>query len=259
MMRWNPQQYMKFADHRLRPALDLMHQIPADKPKQVYDLGCGPGNITQILADRWADACVTGVDASADMLAKAAKSDSNIDWLEADVTSWSPPGPADVIFSNAALHWLNDHQLLFPRLLSMLGSGGVLAVQMPRNHQAYSHTLMADTARAGPWADVLAPVLREAPVATPEFYYDLLSSNAQSLDIWESEYAQILEGKDPVLAWVKGTALKPLLDALDETGNPDWKDAFLDDYRARLAEAYPERKDGRTLFPFRRLFIVAVK
>ena len=258
-MTWNPEQYFKFSDHRLRPALDLIGQIPLENPKRIYDLGCGPGNVTRLLAERWPDSQITGIDSSPEMISKARASESSIDWIEADIATWEPTGPADIIFSNAALHWLDNHQGLFPRLLSMLTIGGVLAVQMPRNHGAPSHVLMAKVARLGPWEGQLAMELREAPVDSPEAYYDLMSSDAVSLNIWESEYAHILEGDAPVLEWVRGTALKPLLDALDRSGNPDWKTAFLNDYSEHLKAAYPRRGDDRTLFPFRRLFMVAVK
>jgi len=256
---WNPEYYLKFADHRLRPALDLLAQIPASRPKNIYDLGCGPGTVTRLLCERWPGASVSGIDSSAQMLERAGKEPSDIKWVEADIAGWSPETPADVIFSNAALHWLDDHPNLFPALLSKLAPGGMLAVQMPKNHAAASHVLMADVARAGPWTDLLAPLMREAPVGTMEFYYDLLGPKATSVNIWESEYTQILEGENPVLQWVSGTALKPLLDALDGADKGDWKAAYLAEYSKRLSKAYPPRSDGRTLFPFRRLFMVAIR
>lgn len=257
--RWNPEHYLKFADHRLRPGLDLIARIPAVDPKIIYDLGCGPGAVTRVLAERWPGVRVIGVDSSPRMLERARREPSDIEWVEADIASWSPAAPAGVIFSNAALHWLDDHQDLFPGLLSKLAGGGVLAVQMPKNHGAPSHILLADVARRGPWADILVPLLRQAPVGTAEFYYDLLAPEAASLDIWESEYTHMLEGENPVLEWVRGTVLKPLLDALEGSGNGHWKAAFLEQYAKRLNEAYPARRDGRTLFAFRRLFMVATR
>lgn len=259
VFNWNPDQYLKFDSHRLRPALDLIAQIPASQPKTIFDLGCGPGNITRLLADRWPEAAVTGVDSSPDMLSKAAEEKSRVIWREGNIADFKPESPADVIFSNAALHWLDDHAALFPRLLTMLNPGGVLAVQMPRNHGAPSHTLMADVARSGPWASMLESFLRETPVAGPEVYYDYLAAEADRVDIWESEYAQVLEGDNPVLEWVRGTALKSLLDAFNKAGKEAWAEEFVEAYAARLLEAYPRRSDGRTLFPFRRLFIVAIR
>lgn len=159
---WDPSQYLKFADHRLRPAIDLINRIDLDRPALVVDLGCGAGNVTRLLARRWPQAAVVGVDGSADMLAraKAGDRDTVIRWQHADVNGWTPDRPADLIYSNAALHWLDDHGALFPRLIEGLKPGGVLAVQMPRNHGAPSHTCMTEAAAAGPWQERLWPHLR---------------------------------------------------------------------------------------------------
>lgn len=250
---WDPQQYLRFAGHRLRPAIDLLTQIDLSSPSRIVDLGCGAGNVTVLLRDRWPGAAVTGVDGSAEMLAKAREAAPDIAWVEADMGAWAPEAPPDLIYSNAALHWLGGHGTLFPRLLDAVAPGGVLAVQMPRNFGAPSHTLMAEAARAGPWRDTLEPLLKPSPVAEPAFYHDLLAPRAAALDIWETEYLQALEGDDPVAEWTKGTWLKPLLDALD---GPE-RAGFEADYRARVRAAYPRRPDGRTLFPFRRLFLIA--
>lgn len=212
-----------------------------------------------MLAQRWPSATVTGIDSSSEMLARASKEPSAVNWREGDINTWSADTPADIIFSNAALQWLGNHQALFPSLFSMLTTGGVLAVQMPKNFTAPSHSLRDAVASSGPWADLLAPLHKKAPVLEPEFFYDLLAAQAASIDIWETEYVHALEGPDPIYEWISGTALKPYLDAFDEADRSDWKNAFLDEYRARLNEAYPKRSDGRTLFPFRRLFIIAVK
>jgi trans-aconitate 2-methyltransferase len=250
---WDPAQYLKFADHRLRPAVDLLNRIDLDHPGEIYDLGAGAGNVTRLIKERWPGARVTGVDDSAAMLAKAAATAPAITWHQADLSTWSPARPADLIYSNAALHWLGGHERLFPALLGSLAPGGVLAVQMPRNFGAPSHTAIAEAARSGPWRARLEPLLRPAPVADPDFYYGVLAPKAATLDIWETEYLQILEGPDPVKEWTKGTWLKPLLDALPE---PE-RGRFEAHYAGLVARAYPRRADGRTLFPFRRLFIVA--
>ncbi len=253
-MAWDPAQYLKFADHRLRPALDLLGRIAADGPRAVYDLGCGAGNVTRLLAERWPQARVVGLDSSEEMLAKARAACPAASFESADLTAWRPPVPADVLYSNAVLHWLDDHASLFPRLIAGLAEGGTLAVQMPRNHDAPSHTCMREAAEAGPWAAVVVPALRHHPVAEPEVYYDLLRPLVSSLEIWETVYVQALEGENPVVEWTKGTALRPLLQAIEDGGQ---REAFLADYAARLAAAYPRRADGRTLLPFRRIFIVA--
>ncbi|MBV9828778.1 MAG: methyltransferase domain-containing protein [Alphaproteobacteria bacterium] len=252
-MPWDPAQYLKFAGPRLRPALDLLQHIDAEAPSIVYDLGAGAGNVTRLIAARWPSAAITGVDSSAEMLAKAKKELPDIEWQLADLGAWQPPRPADVIYSNAALHWLDDHDMLFPRLLAGLAPHGVLAVQIPRNFAARSHTLISEAALDGPWRTTLEPLLRPAPVAEPEFYYDLLAPRAARLDMWETEYLQVLDGDNPVKEWTKGTWLSPLLNALEEPQRSRFEAA----YAERVAAAYPQRRDGKTLFPFRRLFMVA--
>lgn len=254
-MAWDPELYLRFAGPRLRPALDLLAQVAADDPAAVCDLGCGTGTATRLLAARWPRAALSGVDSSAEMLATARCEPGGeaVAWLAADIGVWRAERPVDVLFSNAALHWLDDHGGLFPRLLAQLAPGGILAVQMPRNHAAPAHQAIFETALAGPWRSRLEPLLRRRPVAEPAVYHDLLAPLAAELDIWETEYLHRLSGERPVLQWIRSTALAPLLAALDE---PE-REAFLDVLGERLAEAYPPRRDSTTLFPFRRLFIVA--
>jgi trans-aconitate 2-methyltransferase len=252
---WDPVKYLEFAGPRLRPALDLLQRVPLASPGVVYDLGAGAGNVTRILCERWPAAAVTGVDGSASMLAAARAAAPAATFVEADIGAWRAPRPADLLFSNATLHWLDDHARLFPRLIAELNPGGVLAVQMPRNHGAPSHTEIVAAARAGPWRERLAAALRPRPVPEPAVYHDLLQPHVSRLDIWETEYLHVLDGDNPVVEWVRGSALKPLLDALEE---PE-RSGFLAEYAARIARAYPRRPDGRTLLPFRRLFIVAVR
>jgi trans-aconitate 2-methyltransferase len=251
-MSWDPTQYLKFVDHRLRPAIDLLNRIDLADPAEIYDLGAGAGNVTRHLRARWPNAQITGVDESEAMLTKAAET-PGIDWQRADLATWQPPRPVDLIYSNAALHWLGDHDRLFPSLLAMLAPGGVLAVQMPRMFTAPSHTLVAEAARSGPWRGALEPLLRPPPVAEPGFYYDLLAPRAAMVDIWETEYLHVLEGNDPVKEWFKGSWLAQFLDALDQPQRGDFESC----YTRLVADAYPRRPDGHTLLPFRRLFIVA--
>lgn len=253
-MSWNPDQYLKFAAPRLQPAIDLLARVPSIHPQAVYDLGCGAGNVTQLLAVRWPFAAITGVDDSAEMLAKARAAVPGVNWVQQSLAIWRASEPADLIYSNAALHWLPEHQRLFPELVGQLARGGVLAVQMPRNFNAPSHTLIAETVRGGPWRSRLESLLAPSPVAEPAFYYDVLSRKVARLDVWETEYLQVLSGPDPVKEWTKGTWLKQFLDALAE---PE-RGAFEADYADRLRRAYPARPDGNTLFPFRRLFLLAV-
>jgi trans-aconitate 2-methyltransferase len=252
-MNWHPERYLAFDDHRRRPAVDLLARVPLRAPERVVDLGCGPGNSTALLALRWPDAAVVGIDNATAMLAKARASGIAAQWLEADIATWTPDAPVDLIFSNAALQWLPDHQTLLPHLLSHLRPGGVLAVQMPRNFQAASHVMLREVAAQQPWAARLEGVLRAEPVASPEWYHDLLAPQAAALEIWQTEYLQVLEGEDPVLRWTEATALRPVLQTLDEVESAAFKQA----YAVRLREAYSKRPDGKTLFPFLRLFIVA--
>ncbi len=256
---WNPAQYLKFTDHRQRPAIELLNRIPVQSPKIIYDLGCGTGDITRMIARRWPAASVCGLDNSLEMLQLAGKGPEGIDWIEADIAHWQPKKSPDLIFSNAALHWLPNHQLLFPRLAGMLSTGGCLAVQMPLSWDAVSHQLMRDTLadceihgrRLG--TDELRAAVARRWVDDAASYFDLLAGCMRTLDIWETEYQQVLSGIDPVFEWVKGTGLRPILNGLDD----EELDIFLPVYKQRLQKAYPVRPDGNTLYPFRRLFIVA--
>jgi trans-aconitate 2-methyltransferase len=254
MAEWNPSQYLKFADERTRPAADLLARVPLAAPASVVDLGCGPGNSTELLARRWPGARLTGVDSSAAMLAQAARDHPDWTWEQADIAAWSPKAPVDLIFANAALHWVPDHPALFPRLFGHLAPGGVLAVQMPRNFDAPSHALMRAVAAEPRWRDRLAGVVGR-PVAEPGVYYDLLAPLAGRIDLWESEYMHVLEGPAAILEWVRGTGLRPYLDPLDKAEQAD----FTARYLAALAEAYRPAADGKVLFSFRRLFLVATR
>jgi trans-aconitate 2-methyltransferase len=251
-MTWNPSVYLAFADERTRPAADLLARVPMDDPKTVADLGCGPGNSTALLAARWQSAKVQGIDSSPQMIETAKKSDIKADFILADVATWAPDAPCDVIFSNATYQWIGDHRRLLPRLMGFVAKGGAFAFQVPNNQNAPSHSLMRDVAAQGPWAEKLAPV-RGVFVETVNTYFDILSPHAHSLDIWTSEYLHVLEGEDAVFKWVSGTGLRPYLDALTEDERP----VFTREYKARLNIAYPRRADGKTLFLFSRLFAVA--
>ena len=253
-MSWDPDRYLHFGGHRVRPALDLMSRIPLSAPGHVVDLGCGAGNVTRLLTEYWPRAGITGVDSSPEMLTRAFAEGLDVTWVEADINDWKSDTPPDLIFSNAALHWCDDHASLLPGLVGELAPQGVLAVQMPRNHEAPSHVCMTEAAMAGPWRSKLEPLLRPGPVALPEKYYDILSTCCWKIDIWETEYLQLLDGENPIVAWTSSTALKPLLDALEEG---EERNAFEQAYSERINKAYPVRADGKTLFPFRRIFMIA--
>src|SRR5215470_10170125 len=185
-MPWDPSQYLKFAGQRLRPAIDLLTRIDLAEPAEVFDLGAGAGNVTRLLRARWPKARITGVDGSHEMLAKAATTAPDIEWQHADLATWCPSRRVDLIYSNAALHWIDDHERVFPALMSALAPGGVLAVQMPRNFSAPSHTSIADVVREAPWRARLEPLLRPTPTQQPSRYFDILGPHAAELDIWES-------------------------------------------------------------------------
>jgi trans-aconitate 2-methyltransferase len=253
MPEWDATQYLKFGSERMRPAVDLIGRISRQAPKTIVDLGCGAGNVTRILAERWPNAEVIGVDSSSQMLEKAKSGASAaIRWIEADFAEWRPEKPVDLVFSNAALHWYGDHETLFPALLSYVSHDGVLAIQMPRNHSAPALTAIYDIARDGPWVDRLEPLLRTSPVASPDSYYSIFSSYEAQIDIWETIYYQVLSGPDPVVEFSKGTVLRPLIAALNEVEAGQ----FLDRYAARMKDAYPPGGDGNTIYPFRRLFLM---
>ena len=253
-MPWDPAQYLKFADHRVRPAIDLLNRIDLESPEVAYDLGAGTGNITEMLAKRWPSTRVIGVDNSPEMMGRAQRVE-NLEWQQGDIGNWRPDRPADLIFSNAALHWVDGHTELFNGLMSAVAPGGLFAVQMPRNFGALSHTSISEAALGGPWRSVLEPLLRPAPVELPQFYVRILSPLASSLDVWETDYIQVLTGDNPVKEWTKGTWLKPLLDALEEPERSEFEKTYAD----LVEKAYPKESDGTTLFPFRRMFIVARK
>lgn len=252
-MSWDPGQYLRFAGERMRPAVDLLARIEAGAPQSVVDLGCGAGNLMPLLHARWPKARLAGVDGSPQMLEKARAEHPRVEFVEADIGAWRPAQPVDVLYSNAALHWLEGHERLFPALLERVAPGGFLAVQMPRNFGAPSHTTIVETIEQGPWRARLEPHLRREPVGTPGSYWRLLAGRCAQLQVWETEYLQVLEGENPVAEYTKGTWLKQFLDRLEGAERA----AFEADYRARVRAWYPPEGDGRTLFAFRRLFIVA--
>jgi trans-aconitate 2-methyltransferase len=274
MVSWDPSTYQRFAAERSRPFDDLVRRIATDAPRQVVDLGCGAGDLTASLARRWPAAHVLGVDSSSDMLARADDETSASDlggrlsFVQADIATWTPdPAPGsvdavDVIITNAALQWVPGHLELLPRWVDLLAPGGWLALQVPGNFAAPSHAVMRQVAAEEPFAERLAGVLRGTEsVAQPTTYATLLADLGGTVDAWETTYVQVLDvagqfADDAVLAWVSGTGLRPVMDALaDDTG---LRQAFVDTYAERLRAAYPRRSWG-TLLPFRRVFCVARK
>jgi len=259
---WDPRQYAVFADHRGRPFVDLLGRVDAPTPRLVVDLGCGPGELTLGLARRWPDARIVGVDSSPQMLERAREldADSRVEWVQARAEEWDPSGagaPVDVLVTNATLQWVPTHLRLIPCWLASLAPGGTFAMQVPSNFDAPSHRLMREVAARQPRADDLRPGLdRARAVAQPETYAALLLDHTGDVDVWQTTYQHVLsvaaEGSHPVLEWVRGTGLRPVLGVLDD----DEQEAFVADYERELETAYPRRPFG-VLFPFTRTFAVA--
>jgi trans-aconitate 2-methyltransferase len=256
MADWSATQYLKFEDERTRPPRDLIAQIPLARAERIIDLGCGPGNSTELLLARYPDAEVIGLDSSPDMLAQARQRLPTCAFIQADLVSWTPPGRTDLLFANASFQWLPDHQGVLRRMLQALPAGGVLAVQMPDNMDEPALALMSQVAGSGPWAGnpALAAAARE-PLPRPEAYYDLLKPLCAKLDIWHTIYNHVMAGPAAIVEWFKGSALRPYLAALDPAMGEDFLAAYLDG----IKHHYGARHDGRVLLPFPRVFIVAVR
>jgi trans-aconitate 2-methyltransferase len=256
MNDWSARQYLKFEDERTRPPTDLLAQVPLASARRVVDLGCGPGNSTELLVKRFPDAEVIGLDSSPDMLRKARERLPRCAFVQADIVSWAPEPATDLLFANAVFQWVPDHPAVLRRLLEALPQGGVLALQMPDNTDVPALALMRETAAAGPWAG--NPALTQAAredLPTPEAYYDLLKPACRHLDVWHIVYNHVMEGPEAVVEWFKGSALRPFLNALDAPMG----EAFLAAYAAKIAPHYPCRFDGKVLLPFPRVFIVAAR
>jgi trans-aconitate 2-methyltransferase len=255
MPTWNPAQYLKFDDERTQPCRDLTQRIRLEKPRTIVDLGCGPGNSTQVLAARWPDAVITGIDSSKEMIVSARKSDAKIAWKVDDIGSWRAEEPVDIIFSNAAFQWVPDHGRVLPRLLAEVVPGGALAFQVPANIDAPAHEAMRELAASPNWKARFPKSVREWFVHAPAFYYDLLAPAASRVEMWTTDYLHVLDGPESIVEWYRGTGLRPFLDALE----PAERERFAADYLERIARAYPRQPNGRVLFPFHRLFVIAYR
>ncbi|MGH8227706.1 MAG: trans-aconitate 2-methyltransferase [Steroidobacteraceae bacterium] len=250
---WTPALYSRFENERTRPAADLLARVPLETPRSVVDLGCGPGNSTELLATRFPAARMLGCDTSATMLAAARKRLPSVTFEQRDISEWSASEPADLIFANASLQWVPDHPRLMPRLLGALTPGGALAVQMPDNLEEASHVLMRETALEPRFAALIGdPNRLRRRILSEQRYYDLLAPLADVM-IWRTTYYHPLERAAEIVQWLRSTGLRPFLEPLA----PEFQAQFLDDYERRLESAYPGRADGKRLLAFPRLFIVA--
>ncbi len=253
MPAWDADLYLRYADERTRPSIDLAGSVRVDRPRRIIDLGCGPGNSTRVLADRWPHADLVGLDSSPEMIAAAKSAMLNAKFVLGDVRTWMPDAPFDVVFSNAVFQWVPDHAALFPRLFGMVAPGGALAVQMPTHFYSPVHRLMLEISDRPEWRERLAEARGALKVEKAEFYYDLLQPLASRLDLWETEYHHVLDGPEAIVSWIRGTGMRPFLAALDEAGRGRFEELLLEG----VAKAYPRRAGGRVLFGFRRLFVVA--
>ncbi len=250
MSDWDPRQYLSFADERSRPFADLIARVPGPA-STVVDLGCGAGNLTSILRRRWPEAEVTGIDSSPQMIERARHDDPSTTYLQADIATWRPERPVDVIVSNAALQWVHGHRSLLPELIGRLRDGGRFAFQVPGNFDAPSHAILHELAGREPYAAHTTGIERP-DAAGPDVYLDDLTRQGHRVDAWETTYLHVLTGPDPVFEWISGTGARPVLQALPR----ELRARFEREYRAALREAYPPRPYG-TVLPFRRVFVAA--
>jgi trans-aconitate 2-methyltransferase len=256
MPDWNPDLYLKFSDQRARPAADLIAQIKLEDPKRIIDLGCGTGNSTEQVHARWPQAEITGVDSSANMLKQASMRHPDWHWIESEIENWEPSGSFDLIFSNAVLHWLGDHAAVFPRLFQLVTAGGAMAVQMPNNFHSQAHQAMKKVAGDPRWAAALTNASEKFGVQPVAFYYDVLRKMALHLDIWETEYLQIMDGPKAVYDWIRSTGMRAYLERL---ANDDQRAEFERICLQEIEKAYHPNEQGKVLFPFKRIFIVAYR
>ena len=256
-MAWSPAQYLKFEDERTRPARDLLAQVPLDAPKLAIDMGCGPGNSTELIAERFPDARVEGMDSDENMLEAARKRLPGITFSQGDLETWLPTEKADLLYANAVFQWVPDQLSVLQRLMAEgLGTGGVLAIQMPDNLTEPTHLLMEETALSGPWSQRFAGGKGKRPgMPSPADYMNALNPLSSRVDLWHTVYYHPLANAEAIVEWVKGTGLRPWLDLLKESDRP----AYLEAYTEAIRKAYPPLKDGRVLLRFPRLFVVATK
>jgi trans-aconitate 2-methyltransferase len=258
MPQWDAGLYLRFSTERTQPSIDLIQRIAVADPRRIFDLGCGPGNSTEALRRRWPGASITGVDSSPQMIEAARQTYPPGAWEVADAARWSAPEPCDLVFANAVLQWIPDHQGLCRRLMEQVAAGGALAVQVPAegHYQSPVHREIRNVSREPAWRDRLEAARTMFTHAPAGFYYDALQPLASRIDLWETTYYHVVAGPEALLDWYRGTGLRPFLEALaNDVERREFERKVLDRYTA----AYPRQPDGRVLFPFTRLFFVAYR
>jgi trans-aconitate 2-methyltransferase len=256
MATWDPRQYLRFRNERTQPSIDLAAKVKIENPSTVIDIGCGPGNSTHVLFQRWPNAKIIGLDSSSEMIEQAKKTYPNQEWLLANASRLESGPTYDVVFSNAALQWIPDHNLLLPRLLQTVSSGGALAVQVPANDQSPLHKALVSVSSRKKWSELTAGCEQQLSQHAMEYYYNVLYPIATSgLDLWETTYYHVLSSHEALIEWFKGTRLRPYMEKLSHSEDKE----FMDEILAECRQAYEVQGDGNVLFPFRRIFFVAYK
>ena len=256
MPNWNADLYLQFANERTQPSIDLTARIQLEHPRRVIDLGCGPGNSTAVIRTRWPDAEITGLDNSPAMIAKARGDFPSDRWQLGEIPAWRPDRPFNLVFSNAALHWVPDHAAVVPHLFAQVAPGGALAVQMPAHVESPVHRAILEIADDAEWRAQTGAAKGLVRVEPPGFYYDLLCRDAAHIDLWVTTYQHVMSGPEAIVDWIRGTGLRPFLESLR---NDEQRERFVARLLQRVSVEYPRRADGSLLFPFRRLFFVAYR
>lgn len=256
MPDWNPNQYLKFATERTQASVDLASRIEIENPQSIIDVGCGPGNSTQVLRRRWNNADIFGIDSSADMIAKASHDYQNVEWIVGDASIFEFERRYDIVFSNAAVQWMPNHEAIIPRLFGNVSQGGALAVQMPQDKELPIHQALLEVSKSSKWSGFTSGAEKLVVYHDANYYYDLLSKLSGKFNLWETIYYHVLNSQAEIVEWYKGSLMRYFLERIpSEAGRKDFEDEVL----AKCVEAYPNRRDGKVLFPFKRIFFVVYK
>lgn len=249
---WNPDLYLRFKKERTQPSIDLVKRIELDNPKTIIDIGCGPGNSTEVLKERWQNADIIGIDNSAEMIEKAEATYPEGNWLLSDVYDLDPAMKYDLVFSNAVLQWLPNHERLIPHLLGLVNAGGILAFQVPNNQFSPIHASLQETAADPRFKEYTAQAGEMLNYQTGPYYYDLLSARLKELQMWETTYYHVMDNREEMLNWYRSTGMRPYLERLPDTLIDD----FIESMRKKIKKRYPVQENGKVIYPFKRLFAV---